>query len=667
LPGETVDQTAIFCNLLTNGIYNPIAVAYDNAIFTHEWTDVSFTFENPESGLCYVQFKAFRTHVIDDIVVSRELNFIAAPNIFEAKDYTMQGFTTEWNSVYSAEEYLLTVYRKNPVGVDTVYVLEGFDAINNDGTFIDVQNPNYPEGWNINLDAGDTRQVITGEGNYVSYPQAICMDAIGDTIILPNNGGRFTSVIINVKLVEYNGESGTIDFIVKRNGEWSSYTFMYLSGLYEYAGMDWASTEVLWNPNDYEDLAIVFNSEGNAVVAFDDIEYITTPPTEVEYMLHDYAIQDTSYVITSLDPASDYYFYVKAQNSNYTSVSSDWKKAFGLAAPLATDASEITENSYQANWDVHPKADRYEVHNYDVYNVPEDETNYIVLSEDFSLVQNGGTPENPIYDPEMLEKRLDEYTLYPDWHGVSTIYADGMIGSGYSDFVWGMIETPEMSLNHSETFHVKARIHCIEGETLVLLTSNDIHEITYSETGFQNLELDFATGDKSDRERIRILTGYGYNFLIDYLIVGQDVSAGDKLYTMINWNEIEGSENNHYVFDNLWYETNHNYAYDICAYHEAFGDEYTSEVSNRIDVNILTGTDGFMEETWSLYPNPANEKIVVACDNLERVTIYNQFGQQVYCSQNPVVSTSSFDNGVYMVHLLTKNGKSGTEKVVIAH
>ncbi len=667
LPWETVDQTTIYCNLLTGGIYNPFPIAYDGAIFTHDWTELSFTFENDESNDCYLQFKAFRTHIIDDIVVTRAMDFIPAPNAEDATEYTMDGFTTGWNEVYSAEDYLLTVFRKIPAGNDSVYVLEGFDEINNDGTFIDEENPNYPEGWHINLDAGNIRQVITGDGNYISAPQALCMDSIGDTIILPNNGGRFASAYVNVKLVEYNGESGSIEFKVKRSGQWSDYLYMPLGGIYDSVGLGWVRTEMLWNPDKYEEMAIIYNSEGSAVIAIDDVEFTTSPPTTTDFIYHDFPVQDTTYTITDLDPAYDYYYYVKAHNSEFTSVTSNWVNVFGLAPPDMYEATDITEVSYQANWDAHPKADRYEIHNYDVFTTPVSVDDYVVLSEDFSLVQNGGTPENPVVDYNIYRHRLDMYTERPDWYGTSTIYADGMIGAGYNDYFMGGITTPEMSLENNSTFTVKAKIYCTQGETIVIFSSEETHEVTFSETGIMNIEMEFVTGENSDRERLRIYSAHAYNFLIDQFTVTQSLSADDKLYQMISWNEITSGDVDHYVFDGLWYNENHSYAYDINAIHTAFGDDYWSDISDRIDVSILIDIDESSVETYSLFPNPANDMLFVSCDNVQSIEIFNMQGQVILRTSDKVIDVSTFKEGIYVVAVTTDNYKTETSKILITH
>ena len=669
LPTETVQRSLIYCSLLKGGIYYPIDIASDAFYYTHSWTQVSVTFENPESVDSYVQFVSYRAYVIDDIVITRELNFIPAPCANAVTNYSMDGFLTSWNKVNSADDYLLTVYRNNVIDKDTVHVLEGFDNINSDGTFINDDNPNYPDGWHINLSAGTKREIIKGDDNYISSPQALCLDTIGDTIILPHNGGRFITATMYIKLVKYNNEEGEIDFLVKRNGVWEHSIFVMLDLLYADHGTSWVKTEMIWNSEKYQDLAITYSSEGNAIVAIDNIEYSTTPPVVTEYMLKDQIVNDTFCMVTNLDPASDYYYYVKAKNNKFTSVTSNWVEVFGLAAPTINKATNITSDSYQANWEIHPKADYYEIHNYDVYTAPNDEKNHIVLSEDFSLVQNSGTPENPIQDENFYKHRLDEYTMYPDWYGTSTIYADGMIGSCYSDYVYGKIQTPEMTLNNDTVFHVTMRVWSVEGETVIIKSSDDVKYITFDETGFKDIDLDFKANIYSNRERLTIYTYLDNNFLIDYITVSQDISKNDKLYQMLSWNKLDGCDNNSYLFDGLSQYDNHSFAYDLYGVHIAFNKEYWSKISDREEVSIYNGINQHESEDLYIYPNPANDVIFINCSNkdINDIIIYDMNGNVILNTTNRIINCASLHDGMYVVSIKTVDNIIKVYKIIVKH
>lgn len=72
---------------------------------------------------------------------------------------------------------------------------------------------------------------------------------------------------------------------------------------------------------------------------------------------------------------------------------------------------------------------------------------------------------------------------------------------------------------------------------------------------------------------------------------------------------------------------------------------------------------------FTIYPNPANNMIVVEGENVEIVEIYNSLGQKVLTvegSANTTLNVASFENGVYMVRVISSEGIS-TKKVSISH
>ena len=70
----------------------------------------------------------------------------------------------------------------------------------------------------------------------------------------------------------------------------------------------------------------------------------------------------------------------------------------------------------------------------------------------------------------------------------------------------------------------------------------------------------------------------------------------------------------------------------------------------------------------SLYPNPASDFVKVECENMQRVMVYNMFGQLVI--DNEVndnmadINVSGFAAGIYTVRIVTANG-SATRNVVV--
>ncbi|TVQ94382.1 MAG: DUF4623 domain-containing protein [Bacteroidetes bacterium] len=68
-----------------------------------------------------------------------------------------------------------------------------------------------------------------------------------------------------------------------------------------------------------------------------------------------------------------------------------------------------------------------------------------------------------------------------------------------------------------------------------------------------------------------------------------------------------------------------------------------------------------MENFINLFPNPANSQVQITSDsNIMEVSVYNIAGQQIYRhsleTQNHIINLNDFNNGIYMVRILTREG-----------
>ena len=83
-----------------------------------------------------------------------------------------------------------------------------------------------------------------------------------------------------------------------------------------------------------------------------------------------------------------------------------------------------------------------------------------------------------------------------------------------------------------------------------------------------------------------------------------------------------------------------------------------------------TGVEDDAEQNIGIYPNPANEKITVNAQNIERVSISNVMGQVVYETSvnddNMVIDVNEFPAGIYMIHVVTDEYET-TKRVSIVH
>ena len=662
------NQTMMYVLMATNP-YEPVLIQYTGCYINHDWATYEFDLDNPETEPVFIQFYCYCEWFIDDVVVTRELNFCPAPKAHEATDYTMQGFTASWKPVDIADEYMFSLYKKEFYGPEIVSEIEYFDGINHNGQWIDIMNPNYPEGWTINLDAGDKRQVVSGD--CVSEPTALCMDAEGDTIILPYNGGRMMESNVYLKLLEYNPNTDDADliFLGKMGDTWQDLGLFFADWWsYQNHGNEWFRANIIEGIQEYEQFALAYSGQGT-VWALDNWDYQTTQASTEEFVIQDFVLTDTIYSITDLDISKDYYYYVKARNSEYTSKKSNIVNCFGLCAPVVLDATGISEDAYTANWEQHPKADKYLVYNYYVHTAGSNEPEHVVLHEDFSKVTNTATPENPYFLENHGYCNLDEYTTAPDWWAYCGILANGMLGAGDDGQTLGMLCTQEMCLNNAATFKVKVTMYGEEDMVVVFDASNDTQYAQFEQTGLQTFSLEFTTGRESAHERLKIHALSSSNFLIDNILVTQDLTVGDQVFHLLDWRRPEGEIEN-VTFDNLEQNYQMHYAYDIVAMHTAFGDDYKSEHSDMVFVEVPLNINDTQDEQISVYPNPANDKLVIAGD-IESIELFDMTGHCVKFVQAYAlltsINTASFAEGFYLLKVTAKDGSVMNQRIVVEH
>ena len=70
-------------------------------------------------------------------------------------------------------------------------------------------------------------------------------------------------------------------------------------------------------------------------------------------------------------------------------------------------------------------------------------------------------------------------------------------------------------------------------------------------------------------------------------------------------------------------------------------------------------------ENWAdnvaLYPNPTSGKVSIKAEAMRQITIINVMGQvvmsQAVDNNDVTLDMSAFDNGMYIVNVITENGK----------
>ena len=98
--------------------------------------------------------------------------------------------------------------------------------------------------------------------------------------------------------------------------------------------------------------------------------------------------------------------------------------------------------------------------------------------------------------------------------------------------------------------------------------------------------------------------------------------------------------------------------------------DYGAGTTNLFSIRQHGYGVGEMSSSFNIYPNPANSKIFVEGEGIGTVEVYNSLGQRVATvegSENTAIDVAAFDNGIYVVRVLTNEGAVTTKKVTIVH
>jgi len=85
------------------------------------------------------------------------------------------------------------------------------------------------------------------------------------------------------------------------------------------------------------------------------------------------------------------------------------------------------------------------------------------------------------------------------------------------------------------------------------------------------------------------------------------------------------------------------------------------------DLSALLSSDEFLVSQFSLYPNPTKNEFYIKLSQgleLEKVNIYNYFGQSILSTKNVTIGTNDLASGVYYVEIETNQGKA-TKKIIV--
>ena len=553
-----------------------------------DWKEYKLVVNSTYGGTdAFVQFNTWSDVLIDDVKVTKQQNYIAEPTLLKATDFTYDGFTANWQEVGGADQYLLSVFKLTPTeDVDSVVTDEKFDTTN---------GGEMPSGWQYTNPTNTKPEVFNDADRGITNALLI---ANGDTITTPDNGGLLISASLDLVAAKNPENLQDADGKIEMQG-WDGFRWNNLATIYTVGSMGWGKEVVehgdissYVNGKYYKVRFIAHDITDGMKVAIDNVHLATTAPTKREYEFEDKVLTGTSYTLTGLDPEADYYYTVKARNSQ-TGVTSEGPTqgmdAFGVATPNVKEASDIdNKGAYTANWESAPKATSYSVENYDVYTAPAAEKSYVVLQDSFNKIDGvPETPEAPFAYNNAEMQNLDDLTDRKGWYGYLCGYAQGAIGGiGLPQYrVGGQLQSPELSLGHNGgKYNIKITACGLSAGELLNVYSLKSRKGAAIRLQTQYTTVEASLEGGSDDDILVFETQDGTPFFISDITVTQDLNKGDKVYTLIDEAREEGNSATSHRFSGLKREANHTYAYGVYSIYKRYFDTAWSVRSPRVEV-----------------------------------------------------------------------------------
>lgn len=435
------DGTQLFVTLCDNteGIKDKTDIEITDEWATYTFTSDKATFNN--KNVFQINGRGL-DFLIDDIKIERVNNRIAEPTGIGYSNNSASSFNLSWEPVNDATSYLLNLYYLDYTeGVERVSgsLCENFDAINvnDDGMTINTTNPNYPEGWTFSFMPESTRQIYTTEGDYNSGPNALALTQTGDFIETPVLPAPMKKISLWIKPTDMSDpESYNYSMLafhvynsILDKWEWIANIPPYW--LEESGGVFTFEGDEIGDGCTALRLVMYKSDEVDCNFIIDDLQIDYETQKTPQSVLKDYELKATSYRYNGDHPECDYYFTVRAKNDYAVSEETYPTLIDGLKGvkPVVLPASDITENSFTANWEPMHRADNYTVSLNKVIRAEEDTPRVEIIHEDFNNITEG-TVESPVVDETNIMLDLKEQGLTENqWMLTQPQFAAGMAGS----------------------------------------------------------------------------------------------------------------------------------------------------------------------------------------------------------------------------------------------
>ena len=289
--------------------------------------------------------------------------------------------------------------------------------------------------------------------------------------------------------------------------------------------------------------------------------YSKTSDGSRQYTLQDLRVEGTGMLIEGLDMTCDYFYVVKAVNSQYTSPESAEISVKGVTAPVMKTPLDVSDTGFRAEWNAAPLATNYEFWAY-VHHTATAPEDYVLTDEKFSKIVSSGTVGSPETVPDAASESLDAYMAQPGWSLYAPVLIDGAVGMDVSFYMSGLpcyLMSPVFDLSQGEgKVDVSFRVwvsdtgtsgHQTQPVVSMLTDSGSGNPETVGQAVVENFtpgrwtDVNVTVGNGTSQSRVMIFpygnTGYMY---VDNLRVVKHLDAGQSILNPVYTTLTTGTE-----------------------------------------------------------------------------------------------------------------------------
>lgn len=410
-----------------------------------------------------------------------------------------------------------------------------------------------------------------------------------------------------------------------------------------------------------------------------DVFYYGTD-NERTYAITDREVAGTTCTVDGLEAGHTYFFTVQATDGTLTSAESQQvivrNPSESIGNPTATEATEVTDNGFRANWTAAENAAWYTLYTYSYHTVAETGA-FEVEHETFDKFTEG-TVANPLYNG--TDVILNDYTEHPNWEGVTTMSANGMLGLRNYYSIMGYysgLYTPIYSVSSASTpgqvtvrltamrdaacsASTQIGLACINADDMdaapewqLKTFASDTETFEFTMDAYKNYYIAIAFDDPENQDY-----GTTGTVWIDDITISQQLNAGDVFSRMHSADVVFGGTSFYVETPNRGDDT---YSYFVQATTNGASGTIDSDFSNEVYVEYTPSGISQAEATGAATVRGTEGGVEVTLGSDARITVYSPSGAVAAATGGKTgTNRIALPKGLYIV-------KAGTEtaKVIV--